>query len=333
MGQSLVGFVQLSLRGWPFYVSFFSAWGASMHTYFCYGLYVQSEFEIPEFLPSQGEHCDVRVRYGDVSALATSDDRPGTFALKKTSDVIHLWMNDVGGMKAHQGRCLVVDPAEGAEQKGFRFLVAGIGMGFLLHQQGVPSLHGSAVAFNGGAVAFVGPKGMGKSTTAGVFHGEGYPVLTDDVLPIYFEEGAAYVAPSFPHLKLYPDSLEAALGDLPQSCRRIDPGSEKRGRTVDEGFPRHNLPLRCIYLLDWSDRGDHQIASISGRDACIELLRHSFALRMFEQDGATDDTLGQISRLASKVPVRRLNRPHDLDSAQDLPAVVGRDLERLVSAS
>ncbi len=304
-----------------------------MHTYFCYGLHVQSEFEIPEFLPSRGKHCDVHVQYGDVSALPTSDDRPGTFALKKTSDVIHLWMNDVGGMKARGGQSLVVDPAEDAEEKGFRFLVAGIGMGFLLHQQGIPSLHGSAVALNGGAIAFVGPKGMGKSTTAGVFHGEGYPVLTDDVLPIHFDEGEAYVAPSFPHLKLYPDSLEAALGDLPQRCRRINPGGEKRGRTVEEGFPRRNLPLRCIYLLDWNDRDAYQTDSMSGREACIELLRHSFSLRMFEREGATDDTLGKISRLASQVPVRRLKRPQDLDSAKELPAVVECDLGRSVSAS
>lgn len=304
-----------------------------MYTYFSYGLSVQSELKIPEFLSFSGKSFDVHIQNGDVSPLATSNNKTGTFSIEKIPGVIHFWMNSVGGMKAYRGRKLIVDPVNREEPKGFRFLVAGIGMGFLLHQRRVPSLHSSAVALDGEAVAFVGPKGTGKSTTAGIFHGEGHPVLTDDVLPIFFEEGQAHVAPSFPHIKLYPDSLEAALGDPPQRCRRIDPGGEKRGRTVEEGFLRRNLPLRCIYLLDWSDEDDHQTDSISGRDACIELLRHSFALRMFEQGGATDDALGQISRIASQVPVRRLKRRRDLDSAKELPAVVERDLERLAPVS
>jgi len=303
-----------------------------MHPYFCYGLHVHSELEIPEFTPSSAKAADVEIRYGDRNKIESAHDADKSFGLRRTSEEITLWIARIGGLQARRGRELVISPTEEAEEGGFRFLVAGVGMGLILHQRGSSSLHGSAVAIDGEAVAFVGWKGMGKSTTAGIFHSRGFPVITDDVLPFMVHSESVSAIPSFPHLKLLPDTLEAALAEDPDTHLRIDSQSEKRARAVAEDFPKHPLPLRCIYVLDWTEHSSDLAASrITGQEACLELLRHSFALRMFRREGSTTEQLEKISQLVSRVPVRTLVRPHDLDLVGNIPPFVEEDLARNVS--
>jgi len=298
-----------------------------MHSYFCYGLNVHSELEIPEFLPAKEAVADVEIRYGSRDKIELEYDADQSYGLRKTPDEITLWIDNVGGLRARREGKLLISPTENAKGDGFRFLVAGVGMGFILQQRGVSSLHGSAVAIDGEAVAFVGWKGMGKSTTAGIFHSRGYPVITDDVLPLKVHSEVVSAIPSFPHLKLLPDTLQAALAEDPEAHLRVDSQSKKRSRAVTEKFPRQALPLRCIYVLDWADDSSDLAASpIMGQEACLELLRHSFALRMFQAEGSTTEQLEQISQLVSRVPVRTFTRPHDLDLVDKIPSFVENDL-------
>ncbi len=306
---------------------FFLAQSYVMHSYFCYGLNVRSELKIPEFLSAKETDADVEIRYGSRDEIELEYDADQSYGLRKTPDEITLWIDDVGGLRVRKGRELLISPTENAKGDGFRFLVAGVGMGFILYQRGVSSLHGSAVAIDGEAVAFVGWKGMGKSTTAGIFHSRGYPVITDDVLPLTLPSEVVWAIPSFPHLKLLPDTLEAALAEDPDAYLRVDSQSKKRSRGVTEEFPRQALPLRCIYVLDWTeDSSDLAASPITGQEACLELLRHSFALRMFQKDGSTTDQLEQISQFVAHVPVRSFARPHDLDLVDKIPSFVENDL-------
>ena len=57
-------------------------------------------------------------------------------------------------------------------------------MGAILMQRKVFPLHGSAIAINGKAYAFVGDSGAGKSTLASAFLNKGYQLLSDDVIAV-----------------------------------------------------------------------------------------------------------------------------------------------------
>ncbi|WP_457654573.1 hypothetical protein [Rhodocaloribacter sp.] len=284
---------------------------------------------IPELQASRARQIDVDICYGSVASLPTEKEEAGQFAIEERPGIIHFWMNEIGGLEIRDGRELIVDPAPGAEARGFRFLVSGIGMGFVLHQRGIPSLHASAVALDGEAVAFMGWKGMGKSTTTAVFHAQGCPVLTDDLLPLYTEGEAVLAAPAFPGLKLLPEAVEAARSDRPDDHPLISRRGTKRIVSVREGFPAEKLPLRCVYVLEWQeDEGSPAVIEpMPPREACIELMRHSFALRMFEERGATPQHLAESARLARRLPVRRLRRPRDLARLHELVDVVKKDLE------
>lgn len=304
-----------------------------MNDYLCYGLRIQSELSIPELLTHDREqNADVVVRYGDVTPLETEDKETGSFAIQRDPGRIRLWMNGVGGIDVCKGRTIIIDPAEGAEERGFRFLVSGIGLGFVLHQRDIPSLHASAVAIEGGVVAFIGWKGMGKSTTAAAFHRQGYPVVTDDVLPLHVKAKTVEVTPAFPHLKLFSNTVEAVFGEDPDLHPRLDPEGDKRACSVEQGFVNRTLPLQCVYVLDWGAQDSRpSTEELTEREACIELLRHSFALRMFKDEGATPRLLQRMSKLATRVPVRRLVRPRDLERVGELPLFVKQDLDALKS--
>ncbi len=299
--------------------------------YSCYDLEVRSEMAIPELQASRARQVDVDIRYGSVASLPTEGEAAGLFSIEERPGVIHFWMNEIGGLEMRDGREIIVDPAPGAEARGFRFLVSGIGMGFVLHQRGIPSLHASAVAVGGEAVAFMGWKGMGKSTTTAVFHAHGCPVLTDDLLPLYTEGETVLAAPAFPGLKLLPEAVEAARRDRPDDHPLISRRGTKRIVSVRDGFAGEKLPLRCVYVLEWQDdeAASSVIEPVPPREACIELMRHSFALRMFEERGATPQHLAESARLARRLPVRRLRRPRDLARLHELVDVVKKDLEGL----
>ena len=84
--------------------------------------------------------------------------------------------------------------------------------GLLLRFRGVTCLHASAVAIGGSVIAFVGAEGAGKSTTAAAFARAGYAAVSDDVVALVERKGDFFVSPSYPHLCLWPESVEMLYG-------------------------------------------------------------------------------------------------------------------------
>jgi len=132
-----------------------------------------------------------------------------------------------------------------------------------------------------------------------------------------------------------PEAVRAARRDRPDDHPLISRGGTKRIVSVRENFPVEKIPLRCVYVLEWQDDEAMpvEIEPAPPREACIELMRHSFALRMFEERGATPHHLAESARLAGRLPVRRLRRPRDLARLHELVDVVKKDLAGLRRAS
>ncbi|NJL81867.1 MAG: hypothetical protein HC890_00665 [Chloroflexaceae bacterium] len=86
-------------------------------------------------------------------------------------------------------------------------------MGFLVRRRGRICLHASAVAVGDRALALVGPSGSGKSTTAAALTQQGYPAVSDDVLPLVERDNGFLAVPGYPRLRLWEDSVEVLCGD------------------------------------------------------------------------------------------------------------------------
>jgi len=194
----------------------------------------------------------------------------------------------------------------------------------VLAHRGHLALHASAAVSGGGALAFAGKAGWGKSTVcASLAHAGGSP-LADDCLVIAGRRGQFFAVPSYPGLRLWPDTVKA-LG------RRVRPGelvanySEKR-RIVAErpGRRPSRIPLRAIYVLAPPRRGRViRIERIAPREAVGRLLSHTHRLDVTDRNRLTAE-LEALSSLAARVPVFELAFPRNLKRLPALRAAVLR---------
>lgn len=226
-------------------------------------------------------------------------------------NTVHYVWRDYGQFLLKGGREVQYCPLPGASDETVRAPLLGVVLGTVLHQRGTYTLHASAVSVEDGAVAFIGQKGAGKSTTAAALHQRGHRLLTDDVMAVEFtEQGTLVVQPSFPRIKLQPDAI-SALGHEPTSLPLLHTNLDKRVYSADRHFRPGAIPLRRIYVLSWGDT--YRSSQLSSTEALIQLLSHSYAARFLGADAAGEKHFRQSQAITQKVPVHRLERPSDLD--------------------
>lgn len=130
-------------------------------------------------------------------------------------------------------------------------------LSFVLRLRGVVCLHASSVVIEGQAVAFGGYSGAGKSTLAAAYCASGFSLLTDDVLPLVKKKGTIFAVSGYPRLRLYENSspgFGVSGADLPH----LSSNWEKRYLDLgDKNLPflAGAIPIRCIYIFDWSKAG------------------------------------------------------------------------------
>jgi hypothetical protein len=291
-----------------------------MNSYLTHSLGIHSVLSLPELIAGE-TRADVIIRLGSVARPPSETASPGS-CFHATDWEVYLFYDKVGAFLIREGREIVVEPVSGVEEHVLRLFILGPALALLLQQRGLLVLHASAVAVDGGAVAFLGGSGWGKSTMAAALHARGYDLVSDDVTAVYLEGDDPMVLPGFPQLKLWPDvavSLGKALDTLP----RLHPQLEKRACRVVNELPHTPLPLSRSYVLD--EGTNHTIEPIGKQDALVELIRHSYGVRLLQPVNARLHFL-QCANLASKVPVRRLKRLRSLPALSALAQIVEEDL-------
>ncbi len=191
---------------------------------------------------------------------------------------------------------------------------------FWLERQGILALHASAIAPpDGGAVGFLATSQGGKSSLAAAFIQRGYSLFTDDILPIECHDDAVIGRPGYAQMRLWPDQAKYFLGHF-QDLELVHPAIAKRRLPIGQDgwgtFYDASQPIRCLYLPERRD--PHlwgtaiEIASVSHRDAVIELIRQSFAAPILHAMGILPERLMKLSQLVQHVPVRRLIYPNGM---------------------
>jgi hypothetical protein len=200
-------------------------------------------------------------------------------------------------------------------------------LSFALLKLGFEPLHATAVLVKGGAIAFLGDCGTGKSTLAAAFLKSGDGLVCDDLLVTTpGRDGSTWMAhPGLPRVKLLPDSARVLLSRTgPASA----PGSPKRiiplnGRQIC----RTPVPLKAIYVL--RPRRDARIAirSLTRPRACLQLIANTYNPIALEPERLSRQ-FDWASRLVEQVPVRSLSYPKRLGALPRVRAAVLEDLRR-----
>lgn len=203
-------------------------------------------------------------------------------------------------------------------------------LAFVLRLQGVLCLHASAIALQDSAIAFVGAAGAGKSTTAAAFAQRGYPVFSDDVVALDWQDNTPFVRPAYPRLRLWPESVDFLYGDrdrLP-SIVPTNPTWDKRYLNLMQekySFQSSPLPLSCIYLLgDRQSKNTPRIEPVSPQQAAIALIANTSTNYLLDRDLKKEE-FASLTRLVRHIPVKKLYPHRNPSYLEQLITIVLRD--------
>lgn len=198
-----------------------------------------------------------------------------------------------------------------------------------LSRQGKFVLHASAVEVEHDALAFLGLSGRGKSTLAASFSTSGFRFLTDDGLQLE-KSGANYVVqPSHPSIRLWDDSGAALIPNTAQLAPPVDYTPKSRFLAGGEvAYCDEPRPLRAVYFLGEGQADAVLIEPVSGRDAMVELVKHSFLLDIEAREMLTHH-FGQLVELVKTPMFFRLDYPRRYDLLPEVREAVIRHASAL----
>jgi hypothetical protein len=288
-----------------------------------YGLKVQLNKQIPGILchESFGEIPDIEVHFGSVPPWFRVKEvkRELWYAASSSLTIWELPQANTFQLCYADGTQFLID-SEGTEiwatwsietltlEDTATYLLGPV-MGFVLLLRGHVSLHASAVAFGDAAVAFVGPAGAGKSTTAAALADLGYCVISEDVVTMREIGNSFLVEPGYPCIRLWPESVEALYGpgvELP----RLTPTWDKRFLDLTQKqyrFQGKALPITTIYIL--GERIESPEAPffqpMSHRQALMSLVSNTYVTRLMNQEMRANE-FKVLTRLLKNTVVRQL---------------------------
>jgi hypothetical protein len=295
---------------------------SSVYSYTAFGLKILSAVPIDALEPApERQDPDITIRLTDLSEIRASLNAASQ-RHRLSADELWIQSPDLGTLLMRNGREILLDPPPELDLERIQVVIVGLPFATLLQQRGFLLLHGSCIEIDGGAIAFVGDSGMGKSTLAAALHARGHKLMVDDLIAIRFDDGHPVVQPGFPQFKLWRESV-VALGGDPDELPQIDREIPKLAHRITEGFSDPTpLPLRRIYLLSWGE--GPRLEPLTPRQAFFKLSVHSYGNRWLG-GVAGPAFLQSRAELTRRLPVKALVRPRDLSFLNDVVDMVELD--------
>ena len=191
----------------------------------------------------------------------------------------------------------------------------------ILAHRGHLVLHASAVQIDERSILLMGDTGSGKSTLAAMLDAGGYPLLSDDGLELTLQHGQATVCPTYPSLRLWPDSIAALYTESPRVVPMAHYSAKQR-ILVDGRVQAHasTYPVTALFVLAMpadDQQSKISVDRLSPRDACMAIIANTFQLIVTDRQSAVR-TLAAAADVAAYLPVYRICYPR---SFAWLPAV------------
>lgn len=302
----------------------------SSYKYKAYNLNFNSCIPIPQLPVSIEEHTDVKISWGKID-WCPPVNLPEHRCWKIDGEDIYFYWQFSGKYLLRAGKEIIIDPLPEVNSEhiiGIPLRAAVMGM--LLQQRDYLVLHASGIKIGDGACVFLGCKGQGKSTMAATLYNRGNQSLTDDIAAVTFNsDGEPILLSGFPQIKLWPDSVIAALGNNePNSLPEVYPNAAKRACPTFENFYSRSLPLKRIYVLGSSKQPE--IKALSVQKAIKHLIGNSYIPitlgKDFANSGFSSKHFQDCTKVIKQVKICSLNRPRSLHFLSEVAQLVERDM-------
>jgi hypothetical protein len=287
-----------------------------------YGIRIASEWALPFDTPAAPEgppdvviHREMPARYRDEVAEVLRRDPPrdGSHLQRRLGDALYVcWQGLFDFVVTDSGRDIFSRPLQAGAGEAFHTYLFNQVLSFALLRRGYEPLHSSSVVVAGGAVAFLGDCGYGKSSLAAACISAGHRLLTDDLLVAEESETGWIAHPGPSRMKLYPEMADHFFGpyaprvpmnaDTPKAILSIPPASMQTTA----------VPLAALVVLRpaTGDEPGVELAPLSPREAFVAFTTNTFN-DLPRGPGGLQHHLDWASRLASGVSAWRLSYPRD----------------------
>jgi hypothetical protein len=305
-----------------------------------YGIAVRSEWPLGLRESATFDRADVELRRGDahlfIEAAQVAKNAPGAalwFQRVCLPDgwLYLRWTDLFEFLVSPDGRMVRCNPLAKATDESFRVYLLNQVLSFAMLRQGIEQLHATVAVVEGGAVAFVGDCGYGKSSLGAAFLAAGDQILTDDLLVVEHAEEKLLAYPGPRRIKLFPEIAHALLPQLASGTpmNNVTPKLViPLDRCMVADGPR---PLRAIYMLVPATRVRTRdrvcIRQPASPAAFLSLVRNTFNTVITDPERLKQQFAWAMD-IAARVPIRLLSYPRDLKLLPQVREAVLKDLQR-----
>jgi len=227
------------------------------YRYHAYGLVLQSALRLDELLPAPRANAEVFFKPVDRFATRCTD---WFHRVRLRRGKVWLCYGRIGQgyalrfpgqaeFRLSQDGRLIEGCATGATPADFRHLLLDQVFPLALTVHGRTVLHASVMRGPWGTVAFLGATGAGKSTLAAALVKQDWQLVADDVLCLTWNKHTPLAWPSYPGLRLWPDTRRRFF---PRLCAKQVADYSPKLRVVPRApsaRPTRPCKLAGIYVL------------------------------------------------------------------------------------
>lgn len=269
------------------------------------GWHVASAIFLPELLPMPNPigEPDVVIALGEIPAEIPDAVISTPFMQADRAGCAQYRIPGVAVYLIEHGRRITIAPVMAADSPDVRLFLLGSVFGVLCNQRGVLPLHACSVEVDGGAIAFAGASGAGKSTMAAAFHRRGFRLLADDVTPIDFSGPEVRFLPGLRRIRLWGDSVKAIAWEQAE-LERCREGLDKFSRAFDSGFVDAPVkPLALFHLTRLSENvSDTMFTRLQGAGAVQQMRRQVYRWRTLQRTTGKVEATTRVLRAAAGIP-------------------------------
>jgi hypothetical protein len=211
---------------------------------------------------------------------------------------------------SEDGRVITWDGVPGAPLDTVRMDVLARVLLLCVSSESVLCLHGSSVVTRGGAIAFLGHSGAGKTTLAMAVARAGALHLSDDTLPIALDDSPSVWAGDST-IRLCDDSASHFGTRAAERWRASDGKRVVFRPPLPDGSDR--VPLTALYVVepvrtDGASASDAVRHRLEGVAAVMMLIPHVRTAAL-ARAGRSAALLDQVTRIVDRVPVYTVRIP------------------------
>lgn len=242
--------------------------------YRVYGLNIESEIEIKEFIEDEYKKSVVKILLGtmpnDVKQLM-NNGRISDYSKGE----IWFYVDGVASYYITGGDTIIVEPCENTDKTLLRVYLMCSCLGFIMLQKEKVAIHGGVINIYGNAVIFTGDRGTGKSTLTTALRNKGYHFISDDVAATYFDK-VPYVYPGFPYQKLCGDAMDTLGYEREGLSTIIGEGKVKYIVPAFDSFYDRPAPLTSIVKLTVGDVDKVTIEVVKGHEKLNLIMKNVY---------------------------------------------------------